>query len=119
REGGRRRPSWAARAGASRRDARSDLRPRGARDARARVLARGVRRALRGRLRRAGDVIDRRLGGGGVIDIGVIGGTGFYRFFTSREEVTPETPYGAPSAPVTIADFAGRTVGFIPRHGRH
>ncbi|HYZ77833.1 MAG TPA: MTAP family purine nucleoside phosphorylase [Gaiellaceae bacterium] len=54
-----------------------------------------------------------------MIDIGVIGGTGFYRFFASRDEVRAETPYGPPSAPVTIAEFAGRTVGFVPRHGRH
>jgi 5'-methylthioadenosine phosphorylase len=29
-----------------------------------------------------------------------------------------ETPYGAPSAPVSVGDVAGRPVAFLPRHGR-
>jgi 5'-methylthioadenosine phosphorylase len=29
-----------------------------------------------------------------------------------------ETPYGAPSDPITIAEVGGRTVAFLPRHGR-
>jgi len=33
------------------------------------------------------------------------------------KEVTVDTPYGAPSAPVTIGTIGGRRVAFIPRHG--
>jgi 5'-methylthioadenosine phosphorylase len=33
------------------------------------------------------------------------------------ESVEVETPYGEPSAPVTIGTVAGRRVAFLPRHG--
>jgi 5'-methylthioadenosine phosphorylase len=49
--------------------------------------------------------------------IGVIGGSGFYEFFSSADEVTVSTPFGEPSAPVTIGEVAGRRVAFLPRHG--
>jgi 5'-methylthioadenosine phosphorylase len=53
-------------------------------------------------------------------EIGVFGGSGFYQLLDDVEEVTIETPYGLPSAPVTIGEAAGRPVAFIPRHGtRH
>jgi 5'-methylthioadenosine phosphorylase len=29
------------------------------------------------------------------------------------------TPYGPPSAPVTVGEVGGRRVAFLPRHGRH
>ena len=51
-------------------------------------------------------------------EIGVFGGSGFYTFGDGVDEVVLETPFGAPSAPVTIADVGGRRVAFIPRHGR-
>jgi 5'-methylthioadenosine phosphorylase len=51
-------------------------------------------------------------------EIGVIGGSGFYSFLTDIEEVTVETPYGAPSDPIAIGELAGRRVAFVPRHGR-
>jgi 5'-methylthioadenosine phosphorylase len=50
--------------------------------------------------------------------IGVIGGSGFYEFLESAEEVKVDTPYGAPSDPITVGEVAGRTVAFLPRHGR-
>src|SRR5262252_3286634 len=50
--------------------------------------------------------------------IGVIGGSGFYEFFSSAEEVTVQTPFGTPSDPVTVGEVAGRRVAFLPRHGR-
>jgi 5'-methylthioadenosine phosphorylase len=50
--------------------------------------------------------------------IGVIGGSGFYEFLDSAEEVTVETPFGPPSDPLTIGKVAGQTVAFLPRHGR-
>jgi 5'-methylthioadenosine phosphorylase len=53
-------------------------------------------------------------------DIGVFGGSGFYRFLEDVEEVEVETPYGQPSAPVTIGEIGGKRVAFLPRHGaRH
>jgi 5'-methylthioadenosine phosphorylase len=50
--------------------------------------------------------------------IGVIGGSGFYEFLDSAEEVTVETPFGLPSDPLVIGEVAGRRVAFVPRHGR-
>ncbi|MDN5893042.1 MAG: S-methyl-5'-thioadenosine phosphorylase [Nocardioides sp.] len=52
-------------------------------------------------------------------DIGVIGGTGFYTFLDDPVETTVTTPYGDPSAPVSIGQVADRSVAFIPRHGPH
>ena len=52
-------------------------------------------------------------------EIGVFGGSGFYAFVDGADAVELETPYGAPSAPVTIATVAGRRVAFLPRHGLH
>lgn len=51
--------------------------------------------------------------------IGVIGGTGLYRFLPAgSEQRTVDTPYGRPSAPITVGEVAGREVAFLPRHGR-
>jgi 5'-methylthioadenosine phosphorylase len=52
-------------------------------------------------------------------EIGVFGGSGFYSFLDDAEEVAVDTPFGAPSAPVTVADIGERRVAFLPRHGRH
>ncbi|WP_300081787.1 S-methyl-5'-thioadenosine phosphorylase [Propioniciclava sp.] len=55
-------------------------------------------------------------------EIGIIGGSGFYSFFDAAgvERVEVETPFGAPSGPLTIGEVAGRRVAFLPRHGeRH
>lgn len=52
-------------------------------------------------------------------EIGVFGGSGFYTFGDDTEEVEIETPFGPPSAPVTLTEVGGRTVAFIPRHGRN
>jgi 5'-methylthioadenosine phosphorylase len=51
-------------------------------------------------------------------DVGVFGGSGFYTFGADTETVELDTPFGAPSAPVTIATIGDRRVAFIPRHGR-
>jgi len=51
-------------------------------------------------------------------EIGVFGGSGFYDFLEDPEEVTVDTPYGAPSAPLTVGTVGGRRVAFLPRHGR-
>ena len=58
--------------------------------------------------------------GPGRAEIGVFGGSGFSSFLDDAEVVDVETPYGAPSAPITVATVAGRQVAFLPRHGpRH
>jgi 5'-methylthioadenosine phosphorylase len=52
--------------------------------------------------------------------VGVFGGSGFYTFLDVVQEIDVETPYGLPSAPVTIGAVEGRPVAFLPRHGvRH
>jgi 5'-methylthioadenosine phosphorylase len=50
--------------------------------------------------------------------LAVIGGSGFYSFLDEPEDVAIETPYGEPSAPVSVGEVAGRRVAFLPRHGR-
>lgn len=50
-------------------------------------------------------------------DVAVIGGSGFYAFLDDTRQVTIDTPYGVPSAPVTIGAVGGRSVAFLPRHG--
>lgn len=50
-------------------------------------------------------------------EIGVFGGSGFYAFLEDPEEVTVQTPYGAPSAAYMIGTIGGRRVAFLPRHG--
>lgn len=51
-------------------------------------------------------------------EIGVIGGSGFYEFLDSADEVSVETPFGRPSDPLVIGEFAGKRIAFLPRHGR-
>lgn len=51
--------------------------------------------------------------------VGVIGGSGFYKFLQTEEASKQETPYGSPSASVKISDVKGKRVAFIPRHGEH
>lgn len=50
-------------------------------------------------------------------DIGIIGGTGFYSFLDAPQGVDVDTPYGRPSAPISIGEVGGRRVAFLPRHG--
>jgi 5'-methylthioadenosine phosphorylase len=50
--------------------------------------------------------------------VGIFGGSGFYSFLDDVESVVLETPFGAPSAPVTIGAIDGTSVAFLPRHGR-
>ena len=51
-------------------------------------------------------------------EIGVIGGSGFYEFLDSADEVVVETPFGAPSDPLVLGSVGGKRVAFLPRHGR-
>jgi 5'-methylthioadenosine phosphorylase len=50
--------------------------------------------------------------------VGVIGGSGFYEFLDDATEVVIDTPFGPPSDVLTIGTVAGRSVAFLPRHGR-
>jgi 5'-methylthioadenosine phosphorylase len=50
-------------------------------------------------------------------EIGIFGGSGFYKLLDNAQEITIETPYGLPSAPLTIGTLAGKRVAFLPRHG--
>lgn len=54
--------------------------------------------------------------------IGIVGGTGLYKMqgleVTDKKEVN--TPFGAPSAPMTVGRLGAHEVVFVPRHGeRH
>ncbi|HSZ48755.1 MAG TPA: S-methyl-5'-thioadenosine phosphorylase [Streptosporangiaceae bacterium] len=51
-------------------------------------------------------------------EIGVIGGSGFYEFLDSADEVRIETPYGPPSDPLVVGEIGGKRVAFLPRHGK-
>jgi 5'-methylthioadenosine phosphorylase len=51
-------------------------------------------------------------------DVGIFGGSGFYSFLDDVDTVAVDTPYGAPSAPVTIGSIGDRRVAFLPRHGQ-
>jgi 5'-methylthioadenosine phosphorylase len=50
-------------------------------------------------------------------EIGVFGGSGFNSLLDNAVEYPVNTPFGAPSAPVTVGEIDGRTVAFLPRHG--
>jgi 5'-methylthioadenosine phosphorylase len=57
-------------------------------------------------------------GEAGKASIGVIGGSGFYEFLDGAEQIAVETPFGDPSDALTIGTVAGRSVAFLPRHGK-
>ncbi len=50
--------------------------------------------------------------------IAVIGGTGFYKFLDDVAEVKVDTPFGAPSDLMSVGKLDGKSVAFLPRHGR-
>lgn len=51
-------------------------------------------------------------------EIGVFGGSGFYRLMDDVTDVKVETPYGPPSDVVAIGTISKKRVAFLPRHGR-
>ena len=53
-------------------------------------------------------------------EIAVIGGTGVYDpvIIKDAREVKVYTPYGSPSDLIFLGTYMGRSVAFIPRHGR-
>src|SRR3978361_2400667 len=50
-------------------------------------------------------------------EVGIIGGSGLDLLMEDAEALPVSTPYGPPSAEVTVATMAGRRVAFLPRHG--
>ncbi len=50
---------------------------------------------------------------------GIIGGSGLYRMDGMElvEELELDTPFGKPSAPLTLARMHGQEIVFLPRHG--
>lgn len=53
-----------------------------------------------------------------IAQIGIFGGSGFYKFLDNVEEISIETPYGKTSDNLMIGKIAGKSVAFMPRHGR-
>lgn len=51
------------------------------------------------------------------VKIGIFGGSGFYKLLEKAEEIDIDTPYGKPSAKITIGEYAGKKIVFLPRHG--
>jgi len=52
--------------------------------------------------------------------IAIVGGSGLYKMkgLTDIEEVDLDTPFGKPSAPITIGRLEGVGIAFLPRHGK-
>lgn len=51
--------------------------------------------------------------------IAIIGGSGLYHMkgLEAAETVAPDTPFGKPSAPITIGTLEGKRIAFLARHG--
>lgn len=55
------------------------------------------------------------------IQIGIIGGSGLYKLagLQDMEELTLDTPFGAPSDAYVVGTLNGKRVAFLARHNRH
>ena len=51
-------------------------------------------------------------------DIGIFGGSGFYDMGSDYRNVDIDSKYGKPSGPVSLYSINGKTVAFMPRHGK-
>jgi len=53
-------------------------------------------------------------------EIGIFGGTGIYDsgMLQNSKEITIDTPYGQTSDSITIGEFNGKKIAFMPRHGK-
>ena len=59
------------------------------------------------------------IGSSETAEIGIFGGSGFYSFAESDiREIKMDTPYGPPSDEIALTTIGGRSVAFLPRHGR-
>jgi 5'-methylthioadenosine phosphorylase len=52
-------------------------------------------------------------------DIGVFGGSGLSDLFENPQIIKIDTPYGNTSDEITIAEFTGKKIAFLPRHGKN
>jgi 5'-methylthioadenosine phosphorylase len=50
--------------------------------------------------------------------LGIFGGSGFYQFLNIVREFRVETPYGPASDRIALAEVGGKTLAFLPRHGK-
>jgi 5'-methylthioadenosine phosphorylase len=52
--------------------------------------------------------------------VGIVGGSGLYEMegVTGAREIAVETPFGPPSDSIVVGQLEGRSVAFLPRHGR-
>jgi 5'-methylthioadenosine phosphorylase len=53
------------------------------------------------------------------VKLAIIGGSGLYNIsgFQDQHEYFPDTPFGKPSAPIIIGNFADHPIAFLARHG--
>ena len=53
-------------------------------------------------------------------EIGIFGGTGIYDsgLLKDSKEISMDTPYGKTSDSITVGEFNGKKVAFMPRHGK-
>jgi len=53
-------------------------------------------------------------------EIGIFGGTGIYDsgLLNESKEINVDTPYGKTSDSITIGNYKGRLIAFMPRHGK-
>lgn len=51
-------------------------------------------------------------------DIGVYGSSGLSELLENPQVVKITTPYGDPSDEITIAEYEGKRIAFLPRHGK-
>ena len=53
-------------------------------------------------------------------EIGIFGGTGIYDsgLLQDSKEIIIDTPYGKTSDVITIGEFDGKKIAFMPRHGK-
>ncbi len=51
-------------------------------------------------------------------EIGVFGGSGFYELVDNPREFKVNTPFGSPSSLIMHGDIGGKSVAFLPRHGK-
>lgn len=52
-------------------------------------------------------------------EIGIFGGSGFYKFLDNITEIEIETPYGKTSDKLFLGKIGNHKVAFMPRHGRN
>lgn len=53
------------------------------------------------------------------VEIGIIGGSGFYQLLDDAKKMVIKTPYGSPADKFAVGRIAGSRVAFLPRHGSH